>query len=187
MSNTKRKAISIILLFIVSTMLIGILSACTDVEKKPNADTTVEPSDQTAEAIIETELTDDTTEPSSAELIKFKSYSPLLTEDEAKEIVWAYIKDYDPNFDLTYSVKCWGKTNGAYAVIVDSNGWGYLTVQTTEVVNGVTFIYPDSRTLKIYYDGKVYSVLDAFENKIISAEFVYDLSLIVNGLYSKNK
>ena len=164
----KTRRISIILLFIVSTMLIGIFSGCsTKTIDEPETETT-----QTE--CIETSATITTAEPNYKELLKIEHSQQgiPISDEEIREIVWAYLKDSEPNLEYTYSVSCYGTYNNAYLFFIDCSGWGVFNVVTTEVVNGLTFVYPTSRTLEVYFDGEIYSMAEAFNAGIINEDVV---------------
>lgn len=165
----KTKRISIILLFIVSTMLIGIFSGCDNGEIITEDTATPQDSDN-----IESYESPAVTETSEKDLLKVQpSREGLqLTEDELREIISAYIKDDSPNFDTTYSITCWGKFGNIYAIYQGQAGY---TVVTTEIVNGYKFIYPSSNKLEIYRNGEIFSMSDAFDKGIIDEQIVAQL------------
>jgi len=164
----KTSRISIILLFIASTMLIGVFSGCaTEAINEPETETT-------QIDYIETSSTSTTVEPNYKELLKIEPSQQgiQISDEEIREIVWAYLKDSEPNFEYTYSISCYGTYNNAYLFFIDCSGWGVYNVVTKEVINGLTFVYPTSRVLEVYFDGEIYSMSEAFEAGIINEEVV---------------
>ncbi len=178
MKTEKQNLIRISLFFVVSALLIGFFSSCKGTSDETNEETELTISAETTDI----PATEETVETSGKDLLKIER-SNYLSDEEVREIVWAYIKD-DPNYDYTYSVTWYGKFENAYAVFINCTGWGTFPVITREVVNGYEFVYPDSRTMKIYCSGEVYSIQEAFEAGIINEDAVKNLSELVTAMYN---
>lgn len=91
------------------------------------------------------------------------SDSPIeLSDAEEREIVWSYIKyseDKD-KLDYTYSVECYGKFDGSYAVMINVSGTYYSDAIRYERVYDVEFIFPNSRKMYVYRWGDFHSLSD---------------------------
>lgn len=93
-----------------------------------------------------------------------------LTDAEQREIVWEYIADssrIEEDLASIYTVRCYGKFGGAYAVMIDGP-WGYFTAMTSETAAGYTFVFPSSQMIHIYKDGVFYGIQKAYELGVIS-------------------
>ena len=109
-------------------------------------------------------------------------YGPafVLSYEEVYEIISNYLKD-DADLTYTYSVRCYMKADGAYAVMIDSSGWGAYTVMRSESVAGYTFIFPDSQQMYIYKDGEFYTLLEAYQKGVVSKDYIASI------VWSKSK
>lgn len=150
-------------------MLIGIFLSCDDGQSYTDDTSTPQVSDCNEESELSASC-----ETREMDLLKIEpSTSGIkLSDEKIREIVWTYIKDNTPDFETTYSITCWGVFNDAYAIIPSQNGY---TVVTTETVNGLTFVYPTTTMLQIYYNGEIFSMRDAFEQGIIDEKAVSSL------------
>lgn len=97
-----------------------------------------------------------------------------LSYEEQYEIIWNYIKDDDSKTKLrySYSVRCFMKSDGAYAVMLDSGRWGYFQAVRHVDVAGYKFLFPDSQRMYIYKDGVFYTLLDAYEFGVVNEEYI---------------
>jgi hypothetical protein len=100
-------------------------------------------------------------------------YGPagVLSYEEVYEIISNYLKD-DADLTYTYSVRCYMKADGAYAVMIDSSGWLYTQALRHVDVAGYTFLFPDGQRMYIYKDGVFYRLAEAYARDIISKEDV---------------
>lgn len=98
-----------------------------------------------------------------------ESLSPV---DEAA-IKAAYLKQFAPEKeglaadDVTVLYVC--RFVDGCAVFVDG-GLLYPQMVTTEIVNGLTFRYPDCHTMHFYRGGVLYTLPEAFESGVITAD-----------------
>lgn len=106
------------------------------------------------------------------------SDSPIeLSDAEEREIVWSYIKysEDEDKLDYTYSVECYGKFDGMYAVMIDVSGSYYSDAIRYEAVGDVEFVFPNGKRMKIYRWGEFYSLAEAAsfvdEEDIMSIEW----------------
>lgn len=105
------------------------------------------------------------------------SPSPFkLSYEEQYKIIMNYmnyIKDYDEQkLKYSYSVRCFMKADGAYAVMIDSGRWAYYQWMRHVDVAGYKFLFPDSQLMYIYKDGVFYTLLDAYERGVVSKEYI---------------
>ncbi len=97
--------------------------------------------------------------------------SPIeLNNNEIREIVWEYI-DSDKELNNFFGVKCYGKFDGAYAVMIDGP-FMYTQELRSETVAGYTFSFNSSKKLYIYNEGIFHSLVEAYERGIITKENV---------------
>ncbi len=103
-----------------------------------------------------------------------QSSAYALSYDEVYEIVSNYIKDDDDptKLEYTYSVRCFMKADGAYAVMLDSGRWGAYQWMRHVDVAGYKFIFPDSQQMYIYKDGVFYTLLDAYKRGVVSKDYI---------------
>lgn len=60
----------------------------------------------------------------------------------------------DATIDGVHIIGFYGMYNNCYALIMDSDYWDYPAVITTDVIDGVTFVYPDTNRIIIYKTNK---------------------------------
>lgn len=96
-----------------------------------------------------------------------------LGEEIADEIKQAY---YDENKlegykspDEVVILEYFGNYGDAYVVDMASLAL-FAAVITTETVDGVDFIYPDTKLLTVYSGGELYTLTQAFEAKLLNHE-----------------
>ena len=97
----------------------------------------------------------------------------LLSYEESREIVWEYIRSdeyiqsrVEPNanaLDQVYNVKCYGKFDDVYAVMIGSNAMTFKDEERVETVGGIDFIFETDQKLYIYYWGRFDSIDLAFD------------------------
>ena len=101
------------------------------------------------------------------------------------DIKKAYYRRSDaPNTALAYDVyinRAFGEYNGSVAVMMSDSLNFDMPCETEETVGGFTFVYPTTSTVKVYCDGKLYSLADALENEFITKD---NLQVIYN-LYNQ--
>ncbi len=109
--------------------------------------------------------------PDKLKIIDSTKPSPIeLTLDEKREIVWEYIEsEYD--LDYSYGVRCYGKFENLYAVMIDGP-YDYSTEMRDENVAGYIFTFTSGQKMVIYCEGNFYSLLEAYERGIITKENV---------------
>ena len=109
-------------------------------------------------------------------------YGPafVLSYEEVYEIISNYLKD-DADLTYTYSVRCYMKADGAYAVMIDSSGWLYTQELRHVDVAGYTFLFPDGQRMYIYKDGEFYTLLEAYQNGVVSRDYIASI------IWSKSK
>ena len=109
---------------------------------------------------------------------------PVLDEAKAAEIKTAYYnlnKQHFVSEFYTYTAEdvtltFYGEYNGAYVMFIDTPYLAYLDAITTQVVDGVTFVYGSSHTLDVYNNGSFYSVGEAFENGLLTHNDLVDIN-----------
>lgn len=107
-------------------------------------------------------------------IVEPRETSPFkLTYEEQYEIISSYIKDDDESYlKYSYSVRCYMKADGAYAVMLDSGRWLYTQALRHVDVAGYTFLFPDGQRMYIYKDGKFYTLLEAYQNGVVSRDYI---------------
>jgi hypothetical protein len=107
-------------------------------------------------------------------IVEPREASPFkLTYEEQYEIISSYIKDDDESYlKYSYSVRCYMKADGAYAVMLDSGRWLYTQALRHVDVAGYTFLFPDGQRMYIYKDGEFYTLLDAYLNGVVSRDYI---------------
>ena len=93
-----------------------------------------------------------------------------LSDDEMIAIVQAIIAN-DENASLRmayYSIECYAKESGVYVGFIDEPGMMYLTALTSATVGNFTFEYSSGRQMRVFDGTKVYSMIDAYQQGILS-------------------
>lgn len=105
-----------------------------------------------------------------------------LSYNEAREIVWEYMRyDEDPNkLDYIYNVKCYGRFDDAYAVMIGSNAMTFKEEERVETVGGIDFIFETDQKLYIYYWGRFESITEAFNLGWIDTDDLAELKNCLN-------
>ncbi len=106
-----------------------------------------------------------TTEPQSG-LVK-------LTPEEEKEIIDTFIHNANRDETRDYSVRCFWKSENAYAALID--GEDVIATETQEIINGYRFDYTELKVINVYCLGRVYALTSALDNGIITDD---DLRII---------
>ncbi len=97
----------------------------------------------------------------------------ILTPEEENEIIDMFIHNANRDETRDYSVRCFWKSENAYAALVD--GEDVIATETHEIINGYRFDYPELKVINVYCLGKVYALTSALDNGIITDE---DLQII---------
>ena len=109
----------------------------------------------------------------------------ILPYDMINDIKKAYYSRSDaPNIAIAYDVyinRAFGEYNGSVAVKMSDSLNFDMPCEIEETVGGFTFVYPTSSTVKVYCDGKLYSLADALEKEFITKD---NLQVIYN-LYNQ--
>lgn len=91
-------------------------------------------------------------------------YPIWLSVDELYEIVYS-----NPERGTgSWNFRCYGNFDGRYVIFADKKYMAYEPKTTLDVVNGLTFVYPNENKLKVCANGTFYSLNEAFEKKILS-------------------
>ena len=107
-----------------------------------------------------------------------------ITLDEAvqTEIKTAFYNKYVDKYpDLPFdqlSLRCYGEFDGVY-VIFEDRVWDVTDAVSSEVIAGVTFVYPDGLHMTVYCNNAFYKLSEAYENGILS----YDNLLVTRDTY----
>lgn len=118
--------------------------------------------------------------------------SPVVLEDAIKrEIIAAFVEahknDKYPLSEEEISLRCFGAFDGAYVLFVDVKGLDYDTAIWKEVVADSEFMYSNGQRLTVYFDGSFYTLIEAYENGILSSENLqtaqWNYNLSHNGLH----
>ena len=100
--------------------------------------------------------------------------SPVeLTPEEEKEIIDTFIHNANRDETRDYSVRCFWKSENAYAALID--GEDVIATETQEIINGYRFDYPEIKVINVYCLGRVYALTSALDNGIITDD---DLRII---------
>ena len=100
--------------------------------------------------------------------------SPVeLTPEEEKEIIDTFIQNANRDETRDYSVRCFWKSENAYAALID--GEDVIATETQEIINGYRFDYPEIKVINVYCLGRVYALTSALDNGIITDD---DLRII---------
>lgn len=91
-------------------------------------------------------------------------YPIWLSHSELVEIVYSNPERGTGSWDF----RCYGNFDGKYVIFADKRYMEYEPKTTFDVVNGLTFVYPNENKLKVCAKGTFYSLNEAFETKIIS-------------------
>ncbi len=109
--------------------------------------------------------------PDELKIMENTKPSPIeLTLDEKKEIVWEHLDSVDEAKDY-YGVRCFGKFDGVYVVMIDGP-YFYTSEMRGENVAGYTFTFTSGQRMLVYYEGNFYSLLEAYERGIITKDNV---------------
>ncbi len=113
------------------------------------------------------------TMPESDVVIDFKTYKGFLPEnyDALYEAFWTnnldaeyvHIRHYYGEFD-----------SGAIVAMIDSGF--YMQVIGKDIVTGVTIHYSDSNRITVLYEGKFYSLLEAYQKGYLTAEDIQTIA-----------
>ena len=79
----------------------------------------------------------------------------------------AFAKATNVNVNTVFYTS-YGEYNGAHAIMISADGLAYGCAITYDVVGGVTITYPDTHTMDVYYEGKFYSLSQAYENGLLT-------------------
>lgn len=90
-------------------------------------------------------------------------YPIWLSHNELVEIVYS-----NPDTTGSWSYRCYGNFDGKYVIFADKKYKVYEPKTTVDIVNGLTFVYPNENKLKVCANGNFYSLSDAFEKNILS-------------------
>ena len=90
-------------------------------------------------------------------------YPIWLSHNELVEIVYS-----NPDTTGSWSYRCYGNFDGKYVIFADKKYKVYEPKTTVDIVNGLTFVYPNENKLKVCANGTFYSLSDAFEKNILS-------------------
>ncbi len=91
-------------------------------------------------------------------------YPIWLSHNELVEIVYS-----NPDTTGGWSYRCYGNFDGVYVIFADKKFKVWEPKTTVDIVNGLTFVYPNENKLQVCAGGTFYSLSEAFEKKILSA------------------
>ena len=106
-------------------------------------------------------------------------YPIWLCHSELVEIVHSNPESYTGGWKF----RCYGNYNGVYVIFADKKFKEYEPKETIEIVNGLAFVYPNENKLQVCANGTFYSLSDAYEKSIISAEQLAE----VHSVYTMEK
>lgn len=110
----------------------------------------------------------------------------MLLCSDIYDIKESYKKSsYYPNvgeYEITI-LKAYGRFNEATVLLMSNTGIDFLEVETTEVVAGYEFIYPNSNTMLVYHYNNIYTLTEAYNKNILKSS---DIALIYQN-YEKSK
>ncbi len=95
-----------------------------------------------------------------------------LHKFELLNIAYAQVGDAEYHNLTELSIKCYGERYGVYAFISDNSP---IIDDPRETVKGYRFIYPQSRAMQIYCDGKIYSLKEAYDAHVIDKDFLEEI------------
>ena len=90
-------------------------------------------------------------------------YPIWLSHNELVEIVYS-----NPDTTGGWSYRCYGNFDGVYVIFADKKFKVWEPKTTVDIVNGITFVYPNENKLQVCANGTFYSLNEAFEKKILS-------------------
>ena len=96
----------------------------------------------------------------------------------------------DANSNVTMAqvqLRIMGVFEDTYVLFVDVKGMMYADVILKETVGGVTFVYSNSHTMQVYHDGQFYSLLQAYELDLLTAEHLQTLAYDYYAAYPNLK
>lgn len=86
---------------------------------------------------------------------------PFETEAKIKQVYCESLKRFNVTVD-DITVEFVAEMNGAYAVFLDVSRFDHIDAVTYDIVNGFVFSYPSGRNMKIYRDGTIYEIPEAY-------------------------
>lgn len=108
----------------------------------------------------------------------------VLSYEESREIVWEYIRSGgEPNanaLDQVYNIKCYGKFDDVYAVMIGSNAMTFKEEERVETVGGINFNFDTEQKMYIYYWGMFVSIDEAYDLKWIDIDDLLKLETYWN-------
>ena len=97
----------------------------------------------------------------------YNNHIVILTDKEHSTIASAIAKKWNWIKKSEVRLACYGKFNGAY-VFINSGGTSYLDVLSSLTVDGVQFYFPTANQFKVYKDGEIYDLQEAFDNGFVT-------------------
>ena len=156
--------------------LIGCTTANPQLDSTNNNDS---PSVSSTPSVHATPSSGATTPSSGAENTR---YDPALaasqiSEDMKQSMRQSFKDQYfkhsdDVRVDEIKISRVFGIFGDTVVLFVDCDEFAYADVMCYEKVNGLTFEYGSSHMMEVYKDGHYYSILEAFEAQMLSAEQV---------------
>ncbi|MDE7257206.1 MAG: hypothetical protein K2N50_04540 [Clostridia bacterium] len=98
------------------------------------------------------------------------------------EIKSAFAQKYDVDVDTVF-LSSYGEYNGAHAVMITAEGFGYATAITYDTVGGIILTYPDSCKMVVYYNGKFCSLPAAYEKGLLTNADLIEIAKKYGGYY----
>lgn len=156
-----RRSFSIFL----AVLLIGVLTACSLSE---GGSTTAASSTSTTYPVTSSDWHHGcTTTAAAQEVLAIPAGPVTITEEEAQDILDAYVAPLSTVLPSACRVRCFGAWEGVYAVFVDLFDAAFIPV--TETVGDYQFHYHDSRYLLIYTsNGSFYRLPDAWQQGLLT-------------------
>lgn len=105
-------------------------------------------------------------------------YPIWLSHNELVEIISS-----NPDTTGSWEFRCYGNFDGVYVIFADKKYKVWEPKETIETVNGITFVYPNENKLQVCANGTFYSLSEAFEKNILSAEQLAE----VHHIYTMEK
>ncbi len=90
-------------------------------------------------------------------------YPIWLSHNDLVEIVYS-----NPDTTGGWTFRCYGNFDGVYVIFADKKFKVWEPKTTVDIVNGLTFVYPNENKLQVCANGTFYSLNEAFEKNILS-------------------
>ena len=109
-----------------------------------------------------------------------KSLLSQISEDTQHSIKNAYCEDAKDITVEEVSLRVFGVFQDVYVMLVDVSSYGYPAVIVSETVGEYNFWYSSSHKMEVFHDGTFYSLQEAFDTNLLTAD---DLQIVFDNYY----